>query len=201
MAPIETEQEGRHNLDSEIVAAPEHDERVRDEATIEVAQADAAPAGVKTAEIADLDFDGDARAAALDLALADARFAPVVLEVAVRRAVAGWAEAVDGPDDALLAVAAPGVVGHLLHPGDPSGRTRLVVRGPKVQRLRITRLDAAREPARMSVEVDVTGRRYVEDRDTTDVVSGSKETESTFTERWTLAIDGPPENPWRIVGT
>jgi predicted lipid-binding transport protein (Tim44 family) len=51
------------------------------------------------------------------------------------------------------------------------------------------------------VGVDVAGRRYVEDRDTTDVVSGSKDAETRFTERWTLAVDGPPENPWRIVGT
>jgi hypothetical protein len=53
----------------------------------------------------------------------------------------------------------------------------------------------------MAVEVDVAGRRYVEDRDTADVLSGSKDSETTFTERWLLAIDGPPESPWRIVGT
>jgi predicted lipid-binding transport protein (Tim44 family) len=198
---IEQEAEGRHNLETAIVARPEaDDERLHDEATVEVAQADAAPAGVKTAEIADLDFAGDARAAALDLALADARFAPDVLEVAVRRAVAGWAEAVDGEDAPLLAVADPDVAARLLHPGG-SDKTRLVVRGPRVRRLRITELDAAAEPARMSVEVEVSGRRYVEDRDTADVVSGSKDAEATFTERWTLAIDGPPESPWRIVAT
>jgi predicted lipid-binding transport protein (Tim44 family) len=197
---IESEEEGRHNLETEIVAVPEaDDQRLRDESTIEVAQADAAPSSVRTAEIADLDFAGDARAAALDLSLADARFAPDVLEVAVRRAVAGWAEAVDGEDAPLLAVAAPGVARTLLHPdGD---KTRLVVRGPRIARVRITGLDAAAEPARMAVEVDVAGRRYVEDRDTADLVSGSRSRETTFTERWTLAIDGPPEDPWRIVGS
>ena len=175
------------------------DQRLHDEATVEVAQADAAPAGVRTAEIADLDFDGDARAAALDLSLADARFAPDVLEVAVRRAVAGWAEAIDGEDAPLLAVASEAAAAALLHPGDPSGRTRLVVRGPRVRAVRITALDAASEPARMTVEVDVSGRRYVEDRDTAAVVSGSRGAEAEFTERWTLAIDGPAANPWRIV--
>lgn len=197
---IEQDTEGVHNLDAEIIARPDaDDERLHDESTVEVAQADAAPADVRTAEIADLDFDGDARAAALDLSLADARFAPDVLEVAVRRAVAGWAEAIDGEDAPLLSVAAADVAGEMLHPGDPSGKTRLVVRGPRVRAMRITKLDAAAEPARMSVEVDVAGRRYVEDRDTAAVVSGSKSAETTFTERWTLAIDGPAENPWRIV--
>jgi predicted lipid-binding transport protein (Tim44 family) len=199
---IETDSEGTHHLDDAIVAVPEaDDERLRDESTIEVAQTDAAPPDVKTAEIADLDFAGDARAAALDLSLADGRFAPDVLEVAVRRAVAGWAEAIDGEDAALEAVAAPEAVQQLLYPGDATRRTRLVVRGPHVKRVHIARLDAASEPARMDVDVDVVGRRYVENRDTADVVSGSKERETSFTEHWTLTIDGPKENPWRIAAT
>ena len=60
------------------------------------------------AEIADLDFDGTARAAALDLAMVDGRFAPDVLEAAVRRAVEAWSEAVDGEDAALERAATPG---------------------------------------------------------------------------------------------
>jgi len=39
----------------------------------------------------------------------------------------------------------------------------------------------------------------LEDRDTADLVSGSKHAETSFTEHWTLAIDGPADNPWRIV--
>jgi predicted lipid-binding transport protein (Tim44 family) len=195
---IESDAEGAHHFDAEIVATPEGDDRTLSDASlIEVAQDDAALPGVKTSEIADLDFAGDARAAAMDLSLADARFAPDVLEVAVRRAVAGWAEAIDGGDDPLLEVASPEVAKRLLYP--EGGNTRVVVRGPNVRHMRITDLDAAQEPARMSVEVEVKGRRYVEDRDTAAVVAGSKDSESSFTERWTLAIDGPPENPWRIV--
>ena len=62
--------------------------------------ADGLPPGFTTADLAEVDFSGDARARALDLSLADARFAPDVLEAAARRAVAAWAEAVDGDDDA-----------------------------------------------------------------------------------------------------
>ena len=82
--------------------------------------ADAVPEGASIAEVADLDFTGDARAAALDLSLADGRFSPDVLEVAARRAVAAWAEAIDGADDALLALARPAAAREMLHPGDPS---------------------------------------------------------------------------------
>jgi predicted lipid-binding transport protein (Tim44 family) len=51
----------------------------------------------------------------------------------------------------------------------------------------------------MTIEVDLTGRRYIEDRDTTAVLAGSQSRETSFTERWTLALDGDAAQPWRIV--
>jgi predicted lipid-binding transport protein (Tim44 family) len=144
-------------------------------------------------------FDGDARARALDLSVADARFAPDVLEAAARRAVGAWAEAVDGDDAALERVASPDAVAALLYAGDPSRKTRLVVRGPRVKRIQIADVRVERVPATMTVHVEVGGRRYVEDRDTASVVGGSKERAATFTARWTLALDGPAQAPWRIV--
>jgi len=154
--------------------------------------------GYKISEIADLDFEGDARAAALDLSLADARFGPDILETAARRAVGGWAEAVDGEDDELLAVATPEAARDLLYPGGNQGR-RLVVRGPKIERVVISALDAAAEPPTMIVEVHVRGRRYVQDRDTAAIVSGSDSSETSFTDRWLMALSGDDKNPWRIV--
>jgi predicted lipid-binding transport protein (Tim44 family) len=199
LVSIEQGGEGSHALDEDIVATDYSDERgMRDEALIEGAVKEAVPAGTKIAEVADLDFQGDARAAALDLSLADGRFAPDVLEVAARRAVAAWAEAVDGTDAQLRAIARPDAVRELLHPGDPSQRTRLVVRGPKVRQIRIVGLNAAAEPPTMSVEVELEGRRYMEDRHTTAVVAGSQTHAVKFTERWTFALDGDAQQPWRI---
>lgn len=200
IAAIESDAEGAHVLDQEIVATPWQDEqRMRDASLVEVAAADKLPAGVATAEVADLDYAGDARAAALDLSLVDGRWAPDVLEAAARRAVAAWAEAVDGADRDLLDVATPQAAAALLHPGDPSRTTRLVIRGPRVERLRIVALDPAATPPTMTVELEVRGRRYVEDRDDASVVSGSKSAERTTVERWTMALSGPDERPWRVV--
>jgi predicted lipid-binding transport protein (Tim44 family) len=200
LASIEQGAEGSHALSDEIIATPWSDEQaMRDEALVEGAVADAVPEGTKVAEVADLNFEGDARAAALDLSLADGRFAPDVLEVAARRAVAAWAEAVDGDDQALHRIASPPAVKELLHPGDPSGKTRLVVRGPSVKQIRIVGLDAAAEPPTMTIAVDLSGRRYIEDRDTTAVVAGSQSRETSFTEHWTLALDGNGAMPWRIA--
>jgi predicted lipid-binding transport protein (Tim44 family) len=198
---IEQRAEGDHHLDSEIVASPWSDEgRLRDEALTELAVADGLPAGFTTADLVEVDFDGDARARALDLSLADARFAPDVLEAAARRVVAAWAEAVDGSDSALAEVAAPEAIAELLYGGDESWKTRLVVRGPGVRRIHIAAVDVESEPATMTVEVELAGRRYVEDRDTAAVLSGSKDRATSWMEPWTLELDGPAETPWKLRG-
>lgn len=197
---IEQGAEGLHALDEQVVATPwANEQAMRDEAVVEQAVAEAVPDGTSIAEVADLHFTGSAKAAALDLSLADGRFAPDVLEVCTRRAVAAWAEAVDGRDDALYKLAHGHAIRDLLHPGDPSGRTRLVVRGPRVKQITISALDAAADPPTMTIDVEIVGRRYIEDRDTTAVVGGSKSRASTFTERWTLGLDGDAAQPWRIL--
>jgi predicted lipid-binding transport protein (Tim44 family) len=197
---IEQGAEGSHALNDNLVSTPWADEQaLKDEALTEQAVADAVPDGTKIAELADLDFDGDAHAAANDLSLADGRFAPDILEVAARRAVAAWAQAIDGSDRGLRNLATPQAADELLHPGDPSHRTRLVVRGPQVSKIRITHLDAAAEPPTMSIELEIKGRRYIEDRNTTQVVAGNASRQTAFTEHWTLALNGDDAEPWRIV--
>ena len=200
LASIESGAAGEHALQDKIVQTRWADEEsMRDEALVEGAVAQSTPGGFKLAELADLQFTGDAHAAAMDLSLADGRFAPDILEVAARRAVSAWAEAVDGPDDELRKVATPEAVSELLHPGDRSGQTRLVVRGVQVQRIRVVALDAAAEPATMTIDVDLRGRRFIEDRDTARVLSGSSTHLIGFTERWQMAVTGDPAEPWRIV--
>jgi predicted lipid-binding transport protein (Tim44 family) len=202
LASIEQDAEGAHHLEGAIVATPWDDtRRLHEDAVAERAADEAAPAGFSPAALADLDFDGTARAAALDLALADGRFDPDLIEASVRRVVEAWAQAVDGDDAALDAAARPAAVVELLHPGDPSRQTRLVVRGPRVDALQIVARDAGAEPATIAVELRVAGRRYVEDRDTAAVVSGSRDREDEWTEHWTLALDGERDWPWRIAAT
>jgi predicted lipid-binding transport protein (Tim44 family) len=197
---IEQRAEGDHHLDEEIVPSPWSDtQRLTDEAVTELAVEDGLPPGFTTADLAQVEFDGDARARVLDLSLADARFAPDVLEAAARRAVAAWAEAVDGDDAPLEAVASPEAVEALLYGGDATRKTRLVVRGPRVKAIRIVAVDVEHEPATMTIEVELGGRQYVEDRDTAAVVSGSRDRAETFEEMWTLALEGSAGHRWRIV--
>ncbi len=199
---IEQEAEGRHNLDSALIATPWADSRVGDEALVETTVADGLPAGFAVADIAPAQLDPDARAAALDLSLADGRFAPDVLEVSVRQAVEAWGEAIDGSDDTLAKLAEQPAIDELLYGGDASRRTRVVVRGARIERVAITALDPHAEPATMTAQITLRGRRYVENRDTTDIVSGSKSSDSTTAQTWTfaLAADAKAELPWRLAG-
>ena len=200
VASIEQDKEGQHQLEDKIVASAWADETgMRDAALVEGAVADAVPEGTRIAEVADLQYEGDAHAAAMDLSLADGRFAPDVLEVAARRAIDAWAQAVDGDDTRLKDIATSGAAGDLLYAGDSTRQTRVVVRGPSVKRIRVIALDAAAEPATMMLEVDLTGRRYIEDRNTTAVVSGSRSKATSFTERWTMSLTDDEAQPWRIT--
>jgi predicted lipid-binding transport protein (Tim44 family) len=51
----------------------------------------------------------------------------------------------------------------------------------------------------MTVAVDLTGRRYLENRDTAAVVAGSRSRADSFTERWTMSLNGDAKQPWRIT--
>jgi len=201
LVSIEQDAEGAHVLSDDIVARPDADTaRLHDEAVAEVAVVGAVP-DEQVRDITPVSFDGDARTAALDMANIDGRFDPDVLEASARRAVAAWAEAVDGDDVSLSLVASREAIDELLYAGDESKSTRLVVRGPVLKSVRIVRIDTQGTRPTMTVEAEVTGRRYRENRDTTTVVEGSKDKERTFTEHWTMALDGNDKTPWRLVGS
>lgn len=201
---IEQRLKGDHNLDEELIASPWSDkQRLADESAVEVGVADKPREGYTTADLVSPEFATDARAAALDLSLADGRFTPDVIAAAVRRAVSGWVTAIDGPDDELSAVASPDAIRALLYPGDSADppKTRLVVRGAKVEKIDIAALQPSPEPAQLTVVLTVRGRRYIEDRDTAAVLSGSQSRETRFGETWVFALDGPDTSPWRLVDT
>jgi predicted lipid-binding transport protein (Tim44 family) len=195
---IEQLGEGEHNLDEALVPSPWADDRLRDQALVEGATADAVPQGTDIAALVDLDFAGHGRKAALDLSLVDGRFAPAVLEATARRAIAAWAGAVDGPDEALREVAEPAAIEDLLYPRGDRG-ARLVVRGPRLEAMTLVALDGTVEPPRMVVELALSGRRYVEDRDSAAVLEGARDREHRWTERWTFALSGEDTLAWRVV--
>jgi hypothetical protein len=162
---VEEEREGKHVLSDELVASPWNDEAtLRDEALIEDAADDAVPA---ITEIANRDEERDARTVAMDLSVVDGRFAPDVIEASARRAVAAWAEAIDGDHGQLMAVAHRAVARQLLHSTDGSGG--VVVRGLKARRVSLLALDGAARPPTVTIELELTGHRHIDDRQTSPV--------------------------------
>ena len=110
-----------------------------------------------------------------------------------------WAEAIDGDDSPLDAVASNAAVRELLYPGDPTRSQRLVVRGPRVRSVEIVELAGQAMPPSMAVELHVSGRRYAEDRTTTIVLSGDKSVETSFRLRWRMELTDDDAHPWRIA--
>jgi len=194
---IEQEREGAHHMSDPLVAVPESDNsRLRAEAVMEVATADGVSAD-QVSELLSPGFSGTARAAALDLSLVDGRFAPDVLAAAVGEVVDAWAQAIDGPDEPLAARTTSQALGALLYPTG-SRRDRLVVRGADVREMTIVAVTVG-PPPEVRLQLDVAGVQYVEDRDTTEVVAGSKRRRTTTRPLWTLRLSDDPRRPWVVV--
>jgi predicted lipid-binding transport protein (Tim44 family) len=199
LVSIEQHHEGLHQLTEPILPTPWADTKaLQREATLEQAAA-ARIENAQVSEIAGATLSKDARAAALDISLVDDRFAPRILAVEVDYAVGAWADAVDGEDAPLDAVASASAVQELLYPGDVTRSRRLVVRGPRVRSVEIVALAAHAVPPSMVVELRINGRRYVEDRTTTIVLSGNRSIESSFRLRWRMELTDDAGHPWRIA--
>jgi hypothetical protein len=135
-----------------------------------------------------------------DLALRDERFDPDVVEIAVRRAVEAWEETVDGDDAPFLALSTQGMLDHLMYGDDSARGTRIVVRGLGVRGIHPVGLDTDSTPPTVTVEIDLYGVVYVEDRATTTVVTGDKVDPGRIREQWILTLDEAVETRWRLTG-
>jgi hypothetical protein len=147
---------------------------------------------------APLEFDPAARATAKALAVTDSRFEPELIAAAVRRVVNAWAAAVEGDDKALVEFAYPGTRRSLLHPGEADGGERLFVRDLRVSQIRLTSLTPHADTALLNVALTCSGRRFVEDVTSGELVSGSRDDEMSFIEVWVLSLHGPAPSSWHL---
>ena len=198
---VEADREGAYHLEEPIESSPSEDERLHDEAVIERGVNASARPDLFSEVAADVPFEfaANTRMAALDLAGLDGRWAPDVLEAAARRAVAAWAEAIDGQRQPLIDLAGRHTANQLLYP-EPHRRSRIVIRGPRLDALRTLSLQPAARPPSMTIEARIDAYRYIESRSTGVVLSGSKTRMTTITEQWDLVLTHNRTHPWRIAG-
>lgn len=197
---IEQDGEGGHHLTAPLVLAPDQDPELAATVRTELAVDDAAGDGGAVAALVSTSLSGDARAAALDLSLVDDRFSPDVLTIAVDRAIAAWAEAIDGSDAALERLAEPDAIQTLLYGDDTSERTRTVIRGPRVEEVTIEHVSGGDgEVAIMDVALRYRARWYREDRDTVALIAGSKDRETERRAHWTFVLSDDPGTPWMLT--
>jgi hypothetical protein len=121
-----------------------------------------------------------------------------VLATAVGQVVEAWLQAIDGPDHHLGARTTPEALAALLYP-TRSQRDRLVIRGAEVTSVSIDAVVPG-PPPEVQVELVVRGVQYVEDRDTTEILAGTKRRRTETRQRWTLRLEDDPRRPWLVVG-
>ncbi len=189
---IEPGESGRHHLERDPTGEGQRVQRLRDEAVLALAAE--APAASIPEEVAAA-LPRETRAATRELETLDDRFGEEVIAACVRRILDLYALASEGDPGALDAVASARAASYLLR------RRGWALRGPQLKNVRVLAVRADRTPPEISVGVAVEawyGPRGELDSDPRFWGYGTRRSEQTFW--WQLASDGPPQQPWRLVG-
>ena len=197
---IEQEAEGSYRLQQPLISRPEDEQAtLHGEAVMELAAQSGTHSAREMAELAELTMLEDAEAKLADLMLMDGRFAREPLEESVRRALRAWAEAVDGEDAQLIALAEPKACNALLYPSGPEGRIRRVVRGLSALSMEVVEVHGGDETPQVVVRVSAGGIHYVENRDTLALRSGSRDFPGSLSMEWSFSLrDSESEAPWQL---
>jgi hypothetical protein len=178
-----------------LISSPSQDsERLR-EASLRELSAEGFPAE-RPGELVDGELSPEAELA--DLAVADDRFSPLLINATIIHLVEAWESASDGQRGALLAVATHAAVHELLQ--GPESGTRRFVKDASLKRSRVVGLDAASDPPRVEVRVRVDAAVYTVHG---KYVAGSDRHRGAVELIWTLELtqdrDGQPQ--WRLCAS
>jgi hypothetical protein len=121
----------------------------------------------------------------------DNRLGASAVARAARLLVAAWTMAVDGDDTMLTAMAQSDAAHWLLQPGMEHWQ---VAPGPRVTRIKISRLDADADQPKLQVDVEFTGRRRFDDPARIDAADG----DTLFSARLDLTLCGTGPEPWLL---
>jgi hypothetical protein len=169
-------------LSSPLVAAPDQDASRLHEASLEELIEPHPRGAVSPGELTDRAAPAPRRLR--DLAVADDRFDPLLIEAAISHIVEAWEESSDGADAPLLAVATGAGVHALNFPAPGSGRRR--IRDAHLQRWEVTRLDADAVPPQVDVRVRV---KAGVSSDGTLIATGQAPPTQRLDLVWTLELD------------
>jgi hypothetical protein len=183
-------------LSSPLVASPQDDTARLREASLEELTEPRPPGTARPGGLIDLAAPPPQRLR--DLAVADGRFDPLLIEAAITHIVEAWEESSDGRDAPLLAVAT-GTGAHALNfPAAGTGRRR--VRDAAMKQWEVTRLDADAAPPQVDVRVRVKAAVW---RDAGFIAAGDAPPARRLELLWTLELDeathGHPR--WRLTNS
>lgn len=143
----------------------------------------------------------DAMHQLLDLAVADARFLPALVEAELLHLIDSWEQATEGLTQPLSKRVSATAREQLLYPRDAGVRRQLMLRDARLRRWTPSQLCATREPVRLQIALLVSAVRYVVDDVTGEHVWGSQENPRPIKLVWTLELARSPTTLWRLTGT
>jgi hypothetical protein len=185
---------------SQVATPADDDERLRAEAVLELAAADAAAHDIDELT----DAAGPAGQRLAELAVIDGRFAPGVIESVLRELIRAWD---DPARDArrwggLLERATVEAVQQLLHPATIYANATMVLRDATLEHWQPVALRQTGAGPVLEIELSVIALRYLRVKDVASVRSpGSKTRRRRINLRWSLVLDPSPEHLWRLTAT
>jgi hypothetical protein len=181
-------------LSSPLVAAPEDDASRLHEASLEELTEPRPHGGTAPGELTDPSAPAPERLR--DLAVADDRFDPLLIEAAIRHIVEAWEESGDGGDAPLLAVATGAGLHALSFPEPNTGRRR--IHDAHLRRWEVTRLDTDATPPQLDVRVRVMASVS---SDTELILAGDVLPTERLDLVWTLELDETTHAHlrWRLI--
>jgi hypothetical protein len=183
-------------MSAPLITSPlDDDERLREAGLRELSAADASRADApRPAELADRDVPAPQELR--DLAVADGRFDPALLEATIRHVVDAWEQSSDGVGQPLAQVAGKNAIRALQYPGGPGGRR--FIRDAALRRWEVTAINQVAERPTVRVAVKLRAAVY---RGDGRHFSGSDRRRRKLDLVWTLRFDADAANEpaWRLL--
>jgi hypothetical protein len=187
-------------LKSRLIPATWADEdRLREQALVELGQAGAPPPDVRLADLVADHLPPTAKLS--ELSQVDGRFDPGLLEAVLRHLVDAWEEASTGSSEPLRGLCGEEAVRELCQPAPDQPRFKLLVTDATLDEWRTTAVEVDVEHPRVEARVSISAVRYLVDNSTGAWVAGNFELRHRLQLLWTLALVRTAHDPWRLIAS
>jgi hypothetical protein len=175
------------------------EQRLREQALIELADAERVPPSASLGELVRADLPPHQKL--LELSQIDGRFDPALIDAVLHHLVDAWEAATTGSVQPLENLCAHGAVHKLRYPAPTRRPLTFVLSDAQLTDWEATDVDVSAEHPHLQVRISVVAVRYVIESAIGDHVAGSRETPRRLQLIWTLGLFSADRDPWRLLSS